>query len=657
MLRYLVLLLLLFGMNIFVPISYAQKQGNIWYFGDGAGLDFNSGVPVALTDGQTYFADFHNEGTAVISDSSGSLLFYSNGEKVWNRYHQVMPNGNGLLGHLSSTHAAFIVPKPGSEILFYLFTSDSYYQNDLKNGFRYSIINMCLDNGQGDIVPGTKNILLLDTVAEKISAIKHANNIDYWVITHKYFSDAFYAFLLTSNGIEDTVITYIGSVHEENCIPPSPNLTRAAIGQIKASPDGTKLALVNTNTCTNISELFDFDKSTGIVSNIIDLNTNDEGWYGLTFSPDNTKLYKTHLSETRIIYQYDLSAGGGHPDSIINSENLISFMSTGGVGAAHSLQIGPDGKIYVARGDKNFIAVINNPNFYGAACNFEDSAVYLNGKICSYGLPNFIDNYDYSSTGVTLPPIANITGPASICSGDSVELISGIAASYVWLFNGLPIIPGTTQTIIASSAGDYQVAAINDCGADTSAIKTITVDPLPDADAGNDTAIISGSSVQLSGSGGIVYSWSPSAGLSDPNISNPLASPTETTIYYLTVTDTNECSDTDSVIITVMDSVIIPVPDELDIFIPDIFSPNGDGENDVLYVYGKAIENILFVVYDRWGEKVYEAKEVTNGQDGEVIAGWNGTFDNKPLDPAVFVYYLEVNDGAIIKKGNITLIR
>ncbi|MFH1319616.1 MAG: gliding motility-associated C-terminal domain-containing protein [Bacteroidota bacterium] len=247
------------------------------------------------------------------------------------------------------------------------------------------------------------------------------------------------------------------------------------------------------------------------------------------------------------------------------------------------------------------------------------------------------------------PPQANITGDTSVCSGESVLLQSDNAASYVWLFNDSSIISDTTQIIYVSSSGNYQVVVTNACGTDTSSIKTITIDPLPSVDAGEDTSIAAGNSVQLSGSGGPSYSWSPSSGLSDPDISNPVASPTKTTTYHLTITDANGCSN--------MASVIITVTNEVGYFIPDIFSPNGDGENDVFYVYGKGIRDILFIIFDRWGEKVYEAKEVINNLDGEIIAGWDGTFRSKPLDPAVFVYYLEANDGEIIRQGNITLVR
>ena len=191
---------LIFLLTIAIPVFInAQKQGNIWYFGNHAGLDFGKGIPIVLTNGATYTPiGCPDEGTAVISDSSGSLLFYSNGCLVWNKNNQIMPNGEGLLGNYSSTQAALIIPQPNSERYFYIFTTDDFCNDALRNGFRYSIVDICLDNGLGDVMIGNKNIKLLDTVAEKLTAVRHANGIDYWIITHKYYSDAFYSYHLSS---------------------------------------------------------------------------------------------------------------------------------------------------------------------------------------------------------------------------------------------------------------------------------------------------------------------------------------------------------------------------------------------------------------------------------------------------------------------------
>ena len=97
--------------------AYSQKEADRWYFGKYAGLNFSNGAPVPLHDGQMVT----NEGCATINDKNGNLLFYTNGEKVWNRNHQVMPNGTGLMGGYSSTQSAIVVPFPGNDSMYYIF--------------------------------------------------------------------------------------------------------------------------------------------------------------------------------------------------------------------------------------------------------------------------------------------------------------------------------------------------------------------------------------------------------------------------------------------------------------------------------------------------------------------------------------------------------
>jgi hypothetical protein len=391
---------ILFIVIILIPLfSIAQKQGNIWYFGNHAGLNFNNGNPIPLLNGATYNGYYnsgpHSEGTSVICDSTGALLFYTNGKQIWNRIHQIMPNGDSLLGHWSSTQAALIVPQPGSSRYFYVFTTDAFVEDSLKYGFRYSIVDICLDNGLGDIIKDKKNIKLLDNVAEKLTAVRHANNNDYWIIVHKYYSNAFYAYHLSSIGIIDTVISHIGSRH--------PNInagidTWDAIGQMKASPDGNKLAIVNGNAgAYTIAEYFNFDKNTAIVSNWNDLQTNlalQYQYYGVSFSPDNSKLYISCSLNGVGIYQFNLAAGNGNIDSVKASRtkitNYINYDN-------YALQLGIDGKIYVAS-NNGYLSAINDPNNPGLSCNFQDSAVFLSGRSSSLGLPNFIDSYDYSNT-------------------------------------------------------------------------------------------------------------------------------------------------------------------------------------------------------------------------------------------------------------------
>ncbi len=203
------------------------------------------------------------------------------------------------------------------------------------------------------------------------------------------------------------------------------------------------------------------------------------------------------------------------------------------------------------------------------------------------------------------------------------------------------------QQINGLSAGTYSVIVTdsNGCSKLFSAIINDVNSAI--ADAGADVQIALGDSILLTGSGGISYTWIPSAELSDASISNPTASPISTITYTLIVTDSNGCKDIDEITITVSDNC-----GSNEVFIPSAFSPNGDGQNDLFYVRNNCIQTMLLTIYNRWGEKVFESDDVTKG--------WDGKFKDKLIDAGVYAYYITatfVNNELYNNKGNINVVR
>src|SRR5262249_35165567 len=148
----------------------------------------------------------------------------------------------------------------------------------------YTVVDMCAEDGMGDVISAigepAKNILLLDTVEEKVAAVRHSNGTDYWVVTHKLYSDAYHAFLLTSSGITDHVITHAGALHD------------GFQGQLKFSPFGDHIACASALNWggAHFLEYSDFDRSNGTISNVRSLNApNEGGIHGTEFSPDGSK--------------------------------------------------------------------------------------------------------------------------------------------------------------------------------------------------------------------------------------------------------------------------------------------------------------------------------------------------------------------------------
>ncbi|KQO21505.1 hypothetical protein ASF10_12180 [Flavobacterium sp. Leaf82] len=398
--------------------SFAQKEAAIWYFGYGAGLDFNSGNPVTLTNGKL----FTNEGCTSISDKNGKLLFYTDGSIVYDKNHQVMPNGTGLLGHRSSTQSAIIVPKPKDPNLYYIFTvdepnplnADNNTSNDEdapNSGLNFSVVDLRLNNGNGDIASTEKNIHLITynvndaedikfKCSEKITAVQHSDGISFWVITH--FKNTFYSFKISTTGIDQTPIKTITTQNV-----PLGGYNTNAIGYLKASPNGKKIAMANMATKTsndfnqsgqikrntgNVS-LYDFDTSTGILNNEIIVLSNVDP-YGVEFSPKATKLYLTFnryndvngISLGSTLIQFDLKKV-----DIIGSQQIINSSNY----VAGALQLAIDEKIYRSGysntdSNSNKLSVINNPESDGINCNYIQNKIDLKGGISKLGLPPFI---------------------------------------------------------------------------------------------------------------------------------------------------------------------------------------------------------------------------------------------------------------------------
>ena len=448
-------ILSLFMIALSAETTHAQKQGNIWYFGEYAGIDFNSGAPVALTNS----AMFQYDGCATISDNKGKLLFYTNGMTVWNKNHLIMENGTGLMGGYPSTQSSVVVQRPLSDSLYYIFTVDDVAG---PNGFRYSVVNMSLKGGLGEVI--TKNIHLLTPTTEKVTAVKHRNDTDVWVITHGWDTNAFYAYLVTKSGIKtEAVISKVGVKH-------GGSLSKAA-GYMKASPNGKKLAIAIQNYNGTV-EMLDFDDSTGVVSNPITVN-NFIDPYGIEFSPDGTKLFVTSRSRGEI-YQFFLEAGTNQ--DIINSMILVGT-SASQIGA---MQVAIDAKIYVARNDK-YLGVFHNPNAYGSATNYSDNGVYLAGKNSKFGLPTFNQSYFYN------PEFTY----ENFCYGDTTKFTivnSSIVDSVHWYFGDM----GSTANFSNSykpahrysAAGNYEVGLLIylQTGKTDSITWTLKINPKPVSD-------------------------------------------------------------------------------------------------------------------------------------------------------------------------------
>jgi len=253
---------------------------------------------------------------------------------------------------------------------------------------------------------------------------------------------------------------------------------------------------------------------------------------------------------------------------------------------------------------------------------------------------------DSSSVMVTLLPVIALANSQTICSGSTAQLSATGGSIYLWN-------TGATNNFITvnpTSTTNYTVT-VSDGNCNNSAGTIVVVNPLPNATACCNATVISGQAVSLAVNPANTnnnYSWTPDTELTSNTIYNPMANPTKTTEYYVTLTDSNGCQKKDSVWVIV--NIICK-----DIFVPDGFSPNGDLINDVLYIKtenNNCIQSMVFNIFDRWGNKVFSSIDPA--------VGWNGYFNNKLMDLAVFVYSLQatlIDGSSINKKGNVSLVK
>lgn len=520
--RILVLIILfLFPLQVLL----SQNESNNWYFGKESGLNFSGPNPTALLGGMV---NAHG-GSAAISDANGNLLFYTNGMTIWNKNHVAMPNGAGLLGHSSATQNSLIVPKPGSSNIYYVFTND---KSDGTEGLRYSEVDITLAGGLGNVT-SNKNIQLVDSTAEKLTATLHANETDVWVITHGRYDNSFSAVLVTSLGVGTPVVSNAGTIHTGT----SPNGS-VLEGQMKVSPDGTKIALA-TAANGNTFEILNFNNTTGLVSNPITINGSMyETPYGVEFSPDGTKLYCS-CTDTNIVYQFNMAAGT--PGGIIGSGTLVITSSTTTIGG---LQLGPDSRIYLARYLAGYLGVINFPNSPGTTCNYVDDGVYLDGEKSRRGLPNFIQSYFNNPRFTYL----------NLCLGDStyffISDLNGVN-SVNWNFgdpsSGAANVSTDVSTYhIFSAPGSYQVRLIRNLAAYTdTVIQQVTIHGLPNVNlGGNFLSICEGTdTVLFAGYGYSSYLWQ------NGSVTNSITA-SDVGVYSVTVTDDFGCENSDEITIS-----------------------------------------------------------------------------------------------------------
>lgn len=532
------ILLLLFSKNLLG--QYNTNENKVWAFSIFVGLDFNSGTALPFTTSMQA-----NEGCASVCNSAGGLLFYTEGVTVYNKLGAIMPSGLGIVpfGTSSTTQGVLIVPLPGSTTIYYVFSIE-YSAGNISappiGKFAYSIVDMSLDGGLGAVT--TAGIPIANNLSEKMIAIR-GNNCNIWVLTHSKDSAIFRAYEITSAGINLTpVVSSVGSFSGTDSY---------SAGVMKISHDRLKLAVqcIRANSSfVRGTELYDFNPTTGVVSNCRVLETVRNG-YGAEFSPDNSKLYSSEYSPGfNYVAQYDISLPT--TAAIVASKVTLSTAAIPTQAIIGDMKLAYDNKIYRISDDlppyiNRFIDVINFPNNPGSSCGFVAKALNISPNWNVYGLPNTVWTVHYDTIYARRDTAGcfSATGSATIAS-------SHTGTGYLW-YDGV-----TTATHTITSAGIYWVAVHNACNVvmDTIVVHAATIPPPPTITG--DTIYCYGDPYTPLSAIGSNILWYTSPSSTTGTLSPPVVNTFSPGIYTFYATQTIDCvSPKQSVTITVLPKI------------------------------------------------------------------------------------------------------
>lgn len=672
----------------------AQNQNNVWTFANLGGLNFNGSSPTQFASSMASSLS----GSASIADRNGNLLFYSDGLKIWDRNNNVMPNGNGLMNGQTFSYElqnVVIAPCIADSNRYFVFYVPQYNydwpgspDNQPNDKLYYSMVDMTLNNGLGDIVPGMKDVVVDSGFAPSLTTFP-GRRCNVWLVTHMRDTNVFKAYSINGAGISSPVVTKIGNYTGTYAY-------RTSV--MKASPNDSLIALTNftisispTETVASAVEVYNFDTASGMISNCrlidFDIAFDFNNFYGVCFSSDNTKLYAVELLSG--VYQYDLSAPSLFAITASKFNVSSSFLKG-------DVQLAPDGKIYVGSYSLPLggIDYISNPNGLGAACNYVANGVILNSNVTTgMGFPQKV-NWPYRDT-------AYYSHDTLLCKNEVITLQGPHSDHYLWQNQS------TTPTFDANKYGTYWVKSWNLCHLQTDTFRVDT--SKLHLELGNDTAFCIGNKIVLDATNdNATYLW-------DDGSTAPTMTASQTGNYSVTVTE-RRCSVSDKINVIVnplpvvdlgsdktlctadVDTINLPTgngisykwkdghtgpayvirqpgvysvtaeidgcfasdsitikyePCECPIFIPDAFTPNGDGRNDKFHAIASC-ETMGFKmqIFNRWGQLVYVGYKIDDG--------WDGTFNGSAAEIGTYFYVLSFESQyrqKIERKGELALIR
>ena len=382
----------------------------------------------------------------------------------------------------------------------------------------------------------------------------------------------------------------------------------------------------------NVSDFYwDFGDGSGIDS-INSQITHDYFSYGTIYP---SLIYTDQFgycikSDIDTLYVWEVIADFEMSDSVGCTPLQINFLNNS-LNADNS---------YWSFGDGGQSTLTNSYHEYNGAGTYYPQLIISNYFGCSDTITDDLIVYPL--------PIVSIKDDSLICLGDTIQLFASGGEEYHWFPDDFLSDPDTSDPYsIPENTITYNVAVTDSNTCTDNASVQITVQDVPFINL-SDTIIIVGEEIIIENTAqaGVSYSWSPTDGLSCTDCPNPIINTLVPMTYTVTMIDSIACY-------IINQDISIEIRNEFTVDVPLAFTPNGDFANDIVYVRGWGIKELLeFSIYNRWGQLMFRSNDLDNG--------WDGTYKGKPQNMDTYAYYVKVkfyNDQIVDKKGTITLLR
>lgn len=655
---------------IFVVLSsqqrvFSQKTYNIWFFGYHTGIDFNTSPPTPLNN-PLIEADVPPLYTSTICDKNGDLLFYTNGQKVWNRFQEQLPKTQNRWPWFSIDDVIpLICPYPENDTLYYIFSVGKGKSNNPNYGNLVSMtVNTAANLNTAALVYPTPTTATNYYKVHSsngtflLAGTAHCNQKDTWITT--IANESVESYLVTEAGVSTNPV----STRLPDGI--SQSMLSSGYSNIRFSANGEKFAIPVVSQ--NKIVVFDFNNQSGLCTNakIISLPP-PELLKDFELSPDGTRLYYGSLVyetdgpdvtgiELNNVFQLDLDAGttvqieasrymmNAYPDRGGCSPRTCFFLN-------RTMQLGPDGKIYISLRDVGGVELDKKVNVIEFPDKLKQAASYRVNYLDLKQKYKFI-NVNYIRSGSFSLKENGIQVKKKICFGLPTEfsLLFTKIDSVKWDFGDPAAGSGNYSTSLSPvhtypAVGIYTVKAVifKNCITDT-ATTQVSIDPDPIVhipDFIKDTIGCIGNQLYIDAKNPAAtsYEWNDGLIYSYRTIDKP---------GQFQVKAFNACSQ-DERNFTVSFG---ECPCEM--FVPSAFTPNNDGLNDDFKPFTTCFaQEFRFQVFNKYGNVVFSTSQVGKG--------WNGSFNKMPAASDVFIWQLQYRNPNTkqleVKKGTVTLIR